>query len=124
MNRVLIFDDDTDILEICTMILQSKGYIVFTETSCENLLEKISPRNPHVIIMDNKIPETGGVIATRIIKKTENTKNIPVILFSAFGNVAQLSKDARADYFLEKPFDITELENLVELAVGRNAIHK
>lgn len=124
MNRVLIFDDDTDILEICTMILQSKGYIVFTETSCENLLEKILPLNPNVIIMDNKIPDTGGVAATRTIKKTENTKNIPVILFSAFGNVAQLSKEAWADYFLEKPFDITELEKLVELAAGGNAIHK
>lgn len=114
INRILIFDDDIDILEICTIILLAKGYKVFTETSCENVIDKINKHQPHVILMDNKIPETGGIIATRTLKQSEKTKHIPVIFFSANTNVAQLSTDAKADYFLQKPFDITELENLIE----------
>src|SRR5215213_10266307 len=105
MNKILIFDDDKDILDICTIILQVKGYQVFTETSCEHVIEKITTRQPKVILMDNKIPETGGIAATRLIKQTASTKNIPVIFFSANTNVAQLSKEATADYFLQKPFD-------------------
>ena len=115
----MIFDDDKDILEICTIILKVKGYRVFTETSCENVIEKIKACEPKVILMDNKIPETGGIAATRLIKQTENTKNIPVIFFSANTNVAQLSKEAEADHFLQKPFDITELENMIELVAGK-----
>jgi len=113
MATIIIFDDDTDILEICTIILRDKGYTVFTETSCKNVIEKILHSNPQVILMDNKIPETGGITATRIIKRTEKTKNIPVVFFSANINVAQLSKEAQADHYLQKPFDITELENLI-----------
>jgi len=85
----------------------------------ENVIEKIKACEPKVILMDNKIPETGGIAATRLIKQTENTKNIPVIFFSANTNVAQLSKEAEADHFLQKPFDITELENMIELVAGK-----
>ncbi|QEC68114.1 response regulator [Panacibacter ginsenosidivorans] len=118
MSKIMIFDDDKDILDICSIILKAKGYKVFTETSCENVIEKIKACEPKVILMDNKIPETGGIAATRFIKQTESTKNIPVIFFSANTNVAQLSKEAEADYFLQKPFDITELENMIELVAG------
>ena len=116
----MIFDDDKDILDICTIILQVKGYKVFTETSCEDVIQKITACQPKVILMDNKIPETGGIIATKLIKQNAGTKNIPVIFFSANINVAQLSKEATAEYFLQKPFDITELENLVETITRGN----
>lgn len=118
----MIFDDDIDILEICSIILQGKGYKVFTETSCENVIDKIKTKQPHVIMMDNKIPETGGIIATQLIKLTEDTKNIPVIFFSANTNVAKLSEDAHADYFLQKPFDITELETMITVIMNSDEI--
>lgn len=122
MNRVMIFDDDIDILEICSIILQGKGFKVFTESSCENVIDKINTLQPQVIMMDNKIPETGGIRATQLIKQTESTKNIPVIFFSANTNVAKLSEEAQADYFLQKPFDITELENMITLIINKNEL--
>lgn len=123
MNRVMIFDDDVDILEICTIILQAKGCEVFTETSCENVIEKINNIQPDVILMDNKIPETGGIKATQLIKQTDSTEKIPVIFFSANTNVAQLSAEARADQYLQKPFDITDLEKLIEVVLKPQAIN-
>ena len=119
MKRVMIFDDDIDILEICSIILQGKGYTVFTETSCENVIDKINRKQPQVIMMDNKIPETGGILATQLIKQTESTRKIPVIFFSANTNVANLKEEAKADYFLQKPFDITELENMITLIIDK-----
>ena len=118
MITVMIFDDDNNILEICSFILREKGYKVFTETSCADVLEKINKCNPHIILMDNKIPETGGVEATRIIKGTETTKNIPVIFSSGNINIEKLSRDAQADCFLRKPFGISELEHAIKLAFG------
>lgn len=120
MNNIMIFDDDKDILEICSIILKVKGYKVFTNTSCEDVIQKIVACQPKVVLMDNKIPETGGITATRLIKQTESTKNIPVIFFSANTNIAQLSKEAQADHFLQKPFDLTELENLIGKVTQHN----
>lgn len=120
-SSVMIFDDDVDILEICTIILRGKGFRVITETSCEDVIGKVEQHKPQVILMDNKIPETGGIAATQLIKNTEHLKNIPVVFFSANTNVAQLSKDAKAEYYLQKPFDIAELEQLIEEITSKQA---
>ena len=50
----------------------------------------------------------------------EATKNIPVVFFSGNINIAQLSKEAQADCYLQKPFDIAELEILIEQMSARN----
>jgi two-component system alkaline phosphatase synthesis response regulator PhoP len=69
------------------------------------------------IIMDNRIPGPGGLEATRSLKMDSDTQDIPVIFFSANSNVTQLAKEANADYFLQKPFDISELEGIVQMAI-------
>ena len=117
-KRVLIFDDDNDILQVCSIVLKSKGLVVLTDNNCDKLVEQIQSFTPHVILMDNQIPSIGGIKATRLIKETEEIKNIPVIFFSANTEVARLSEQAGSEYFLQKPFDIDELESLVLKAIG------
>lgn len=112
-KRVLIFDDDIDILSICTYILEEQGWEVKTSTHCNNIVEKVRAFMPHVILMDNWIPDTGGVIATQSIKKEPDLKNIPVIYFSANNDIQSLAKQAGADTYLEKPFDLNELEAVI-----------
>jgi len=119
-KRVLIFDDDIDILQVCSIVLKTKGFIVSTEHNCDKLVEQIQNFAPHVILMDNQIPSIGGIKATRLIKETEEIKNIPVIFFSANTEILRLSEQAGSEYFLQKPFDIDELESLVLKAVGEN----
>lgn len=118
-KKVLIFDDDHDILNICSIILKRKGFDVFTRANCNDLLETIYNIDPAVIIMDNKIPDIGGVEATRLIKKN-SPKNIPVIFFSANTHIAQLSEEAGADLYLQKPFDITRFEQILEETASMN----
>lgn len=118
-HTVLIFDDDAEILQICAIILESKGFHVVTENSCENVVEKVIGAGADVILMDNSIPFIGGIAATRIIKQDESTRHIPVIFFSANSHVASLSEQAGADYCLPKPFDISTLEEMVSRAVGK-----
>lgn len=117
MNKVLIFDDDTDILELCSLILNVRGFQTIGETSCSNVIGKIKQEQPDVILMDNWIPDIGGIQAVQLIKNNPETKHIPVIFFTANNNVENLSHEAGADYFLQKPFDIIQFESLVRKAL-------
>ena len=121
-NTIIIFDDDAEILQICSIILESKGFRVVTANNCDDVAQKIIDAGADVILMDNSIPQSGGIAATRVIKGTEATKNIPVIFFSANFNVETLSQQAGAEYHLAKPFDISQLETLVLEAIKRNRV--
>jgi CheY-like chemotaxis protein len=120
-KKVMIYDDDTDLLEVCTLILQSRDLEVVTRDSCAGILADLEKHQPHVILMDNWIPDVGGIKATRLVKDSPQFRHIPVIFFSANNDVRDLAAQAGADYFLQKPFDITELETIVTNAV--NAVH-
>jgi len=113
-KRILIFDDDTDILSICSYILEEQGWQVFTRTNCNNIIEVLEEVQPDVILMDNWIPDTGGIVATQLIKEHEKFKSVPVIYFSANNDIKTLAQKAGADTFLAKPFDINELEDVVK----------
>ena len=112
-KRILILDDDTDILSICTYILEELGWEVHTRPHCNQIIELVSEVIPDVILMDNWIPDTGGIVATQTIKAHPQYCRIPIIYFSANHDIKQLSKEAGADTYLEKPFDIAEFEKIV-----------
>lgn len=112
-KRILICDDDTDILSICTYILEEQSWEVHTKTNCIDITEVVRSIKPSVILMDNWIPDTGGIVATQSIKADPELRNIPIIYFSANNDIKSLAKEAGADAFLEKPFDIEDLERVV-----------
>ncbi len=115
-KRILIFDDDVDILSICSFILEEQGWDVHTSPHCNDIVNNVRNIQPDVILMDNWIPDSGGVIATQTLKKEDDLKNIPVIYFSANNDIQSLANQAGADTYLEKPFDLTELEMVIERA--------
>src|SRR6187402_2893095 len=106
MSKVLIFDDDEDILELCSLILRQNGFETFGESNSKRVIERIGETNPDVILMDNWIPGIGGIKATQLIKATPQTLHIPVIIFSANNNIENIAREAKAEYYLKKPFDI------------------
>ena len=112
-KKVLIFDDDEDILLLCRFILEEIGWEVHTRNTCNNVIEVVEDVKPTVILMDNWIPDTGGIIATRTLKAHGTFKNIPVIYFSANQDIENLCKEATADTFIAKPFEVKEFEDLV-----------
>jgi len=116
-KKVLILDDDPDILQICAIVLKKKGFDVSTLNNSNHVLDHARSYRPDVILMDNWIPGPGGIEATRQLKNDPELQDIPVIFFSANSNVNLLASEARADYSLQKPFDITELEAIVHQAI-------
>jgi two-component system cell cycle response regulator DivK len=113
LKRVLICDDDSDILSICQFILEELGLEVHTRNNCNNIVSVVEEIKPDVILMDNWIPDTGGIIATRTLKQHPIYKKIPVIYFSANTDIKLLARDAGADSYLAKPFDINDLEKAI-----------
>ncbi len=117
-KKIVIFDDDEDILSICSYILEEQGWKVFSFTDCNNIQEKVSSILPAVILMDNWIPDDGGIIATQTLKKNDDLKNIPVIYFSANSDIEILANHAGAQTYLAKPFDLEELERVINGVVN------
>jgi DNA-binding NtrC family response regulator len=113
-KKIVIFDDDEDILSICSYILEEQGWEVHTFTDCNNIVDKVSGVSPDVILMDNWIPDAGGIIATQTLKKDDQLKNIPVVYFSANSDIQLLADHAGAETYLAKPFDLEELERVIK----------
>lgn len=116
MNRtesIIIFDDDEDILSICTYILEEQGWKVTTFTDCNEVVQRVSALRPAVILMDNWIPDDGGILATQKLKNDPSLAAIPVIYFSANSDIQLLAQQAGAETYLAKPFDLDELLNVI-----------
>lgn len=119
-KRVLIFDDNVELLELCTIILEAMDLEIKTSMVSDNADEQVHDFMPDIILMDNWLPNISGVDATRLIKSDPQLKHIPVIYFSANHNVEVLAKEAGADDYLAKPFDISALEKKVTKYIGTN----
>ena len=113
-RKIVIFDDDEDILSICSYVLEEQGWEVYTFTDCNNVTEKVAEISPDVILMDNWIPDAGGIIATQTLKKSAELKDIPVVYFSANSDIQLLAGHAGAESYLAKPFDLHDLEKVIK----------
>lgn len=113
MKKVLIFDDDKEILLLCKTILERHNIEVVTLIRCDNIISEIETHQPDIVLMDLWIPEMGGEKAIAVAKADEKSKKIPILVFSANNDIQVISKKVKADGFLRKPFKITELLEIV-----------
>lgn len=115
---VLIFDDDQEILFVCKIILEKHYYYrIETRLSCDNIFEDISVVRPDIILMDLWIPEIGGENAIKLLKNNQATWEIPIVIFSANAEIEEISNRTKANGFLEKPFEISALLNIIKINI-------
>ncbi|SFH79526.1 response regulator [Halpernia frigidisoli] len=114
-KKVLIFDDNVQILELCTEILEDLGCEIKTSPTTMDVVEQVLDFMPDLILMDNWLPDVSGIEATQMIKAHEDLKDIPVVYFSANTNISSLAEEAGADGYFPKPFDIYKFEEMVKL---------
>jgi CheY-like chemotaxis protein len=117
-KKIVIFDDDEDIISICTYLLEEDGWIVTSYTNSNDAVNKVRIAQPNVILMDNWIPDQGGIMATRALKNDTEFRDIPVIYFSANSDIQSLAQRAGADKYLAKPFDVEQLLQIVRQAAA------
>ena len=117
--KILIADDDVELSKTVAMRLQAAGYeVVFAEEADQGTIVAHKER-PDLILLDIKMPAGGGLAMLENLRKSPETKQIPVILFSALNPTEVIKKvdELRlADYIL-KPFSTKELLTKIKNAL-------
>lgn len=121
MNEtIFVIDDDTDLRESITEILESNGFIIEAFESAEHALQRLKQTAPALVIIDNMMPGMGGMAFLPILKM--ECPNVKVIMITAFSTVdnAVAAMKSGADDYLTKPFKRDDLivavrSNLEEL---------
>jgi DNA-binding response OmpR family regulator len=112
-KKIFIADDDADILEIISIMLETQGYKVVTNNNAKDILEYIANELPDLILLDIWMSGLDGRTICEQLKSNNATKNIPVIFISANSNIKAITKEYNADGFISKPFEMDYLFNVV-----------
>ena len=115
MKKILVIDDDQNILEAVSLFLTSYGFDVKTHSNGFNVPDIVLHYHPNLLLLDIRLP---GKLGTEICKELKQLNSkLPIILFSA--NSEKVSAMAsQANDFIEKPFDIKDLMNTINLHVN------
>jgi len=112
-KKIMIADDDPAILEVLTLILEEVGYEV--ETTHDGLtLRTFEHGPPDLLLLDIWMSGWHGRDICRFLKSQEATKSLPIVLFSANRETQQIAREAGADDFITKPFDLEDLLAKIE----------
>jgi DNA-binding response OmpR family regulator len=109
-KKILVLDDDNDILELISFILLENRYDVKTFSCGEHIFATIEDFQPDLILMDVMLAGMDGRLICRRIKENQLTSMLPVILISGTHDLAEsLHLPGAPDDFVAKPFDIDHL---------------
>jgi two-component system alkaline phosphatase synthesis response regulator PhoP len=114
--RVLVVDDEADLVRILQFGLQSIGYHVETASDGQEALKKAREMKPDIILLDLMLPKLDGYKVCRLLKFDERYKNIPIIILSARTQEGDqlLAMEMGANRFITKPYDFQEVLGHIE----------
>ena len=122
--QILVVDDDREMVVLLRDFLTQQGYVVATATSGKSALSSVkkgNPRTPQLVLSDVKMSPINGLELTAALQLEH--PNLPIILFSAYsdGGLAQAATEAGARVFINKPFGLTQMAELIEKELGEIA---
>lgn len=112
-KKILVTDDDPGVQDIFKIIFEKAGYDVTISDNGHAILEN-NFDNPNLFLLDKQLSGVDGLDICKFLKSHEETRNIPVIMVSATPGLAPLAKSAGADDYLEKPFHLKDLLEMVK----------
>jgi DNA-binding response OmpR family regulator len=112
-KKILVADDDSGILDVLQIILEDAGYEVAL-TSDGSSVKLLKKPLPDLVLLDLWMSGIDGRDICSYLKKQEETKNLPVIIFSANKDTAIIAKECGADSYITKPFEMDEMLTLIE----------
>jgi DNA-binding response OmpR family regulator len=117
---VLIVDDEPNIRETVSFILEMEGFTTLTAEDGEQAVEAISRLRPPVVLLDAMLPKRDGFEVCRTVKADPELAGVRVVMLTALGQKTDREKAlaAGADYYLTKPFDEEELLALLRRLTG------
>jgi DNA-binding NtrC family response regulator len=117
-KKVLIVDDDKDIVRIVATMLEGRGWDIAAAYGGAEAIEKVAASKPDVILLDIMMPEMNGIEVLKRIKKLDAAARI--IMITAFGDVESYldSMELGAYEYINKPFETDELLEMIDRVVA------
>lgn len=119
-KRILVVDDEKDIVKLVKMYLEHHRYEVITANDGQEGLEKAKTEKPDLIVLDLMLPKMNGYKVCGLLKKDTRYAKTPVILFTAKAQEkdVKLGKEVGADAYITKPFEpeilLSKIEELIK----------
>ncbi|WP_456402713.1 sigma-54-dependent transcriptional regulator [Persephonella sp.] len=123
-KKILIIDDDVDILNLMSIQLKKFGYTVIKENSPERALKRLTKEDFDLILVDQLMPELSGLEFIDKLKKING--RIPVIIMTAYGNLedAVTAMKKGAFHYITKPINFDELKIIIDQALEISDLRK
>jgi DNA-binding response OmpR family regulator len=116
-KRILVADDDPGIGDMLQLMLEEAGYDVAILRD-GHAVQQMQEPFPDLLFLDIRLSGTDGRTICRYLKSQEATRSLPIILLSASKDTRQMARDAGADDFLAKPFEMADLLALIAKYLG------
>ena len=122
MKRVLIIEDEQDIVDIATIILEDEGYEVSSLSEFGNFKDQVQDSHADLVLLDLNLQGYHGSDICKYIKSDERLKDTSVILMSANRDIATIKEEAGADGYITKPFDLADFINIVRTFIDKREL--
>jgi len=121
-KKILIVDDDRDLLYGLRVLLKAKGYDILLSTDGVSTVTLARDEKPDVIILDIGLPTADGFVVLDRMKSITSLASIPIIVLTARDPLTNKERAlaAGARFFFHKPFDNIELLTAIEQAMGES----
>ena len=122
MSKILVVDDNEDIVYMVKVVLEKNGYEVATAADGHQALKAIKTNAPDLMIVDLTMPEMDGWRLSMKVRQDENCKNMPIIVLSGLLIDEETQPEANEPYsvLIAKPFDILKLADKVKELLNSN----
>ncbi len=116
MKKILIVDDETDIVESLKFVLDASGYSCYTAFNGEDGLKLAKELVPDLMILDVMMPKINGYKISRLLKYDNKYKNIPILMITARSQEEDklIGEETGADEYITKPFDLDDVLKTVD----------
>jgi DNA-binding response OmpR family regulator len=111
-KKVVVAEDDPGLQDVLKIILENAGYDVQIFPKGEMIMQR-KFSNPDLFLLDKQLSGIDGIDICKFLKAHPTTRNIPVVMISANPNIEELAKGAGADNWIEKPFEVKTLLEMV-----------
>ena len=119
MKKILLIDDDPDVITVLQLMLKKKGYEIGTASREDEAYMQVDLFEPDLIVLDVLLSGVDGREICKKLKASEKFKHIPIIMFSAHPGAQKNMEDFGADDFLPKPFESYKLLERIEGHLSR-----
>jgi CheY-like chemotaxis protein len=120
MPRILIVDDDKDLLTVVQSLLHKKGFEVYINNDSDDIAQSVRTCKPQVILLDVFLAGIDGLEVCKRLKSAPYSRHIPIIIFSAYPRVAETAiYEFGANDFIAKPFEMNDLVRKIHKVLSK-----